>query len=176
MTWQTGSSSSHPEDLHQVSQEGQEVINSELEKLVQFLPSSAHSHWVLRVGNMSFNNETLAIRLLWLYNAGPNSLFLFLYILSFSVYLYWYLDVFPFFSLCVYIYISVLGCLYIYCFCTNFKMFMAVINASFLTLHIFSYYNHDHPTSLAFKFCWLSNYCMWLCIVLITNYISFKFF
>lgn len=59
MTWQTGSSSSHPEDLHQVSQERQEVINSELEKLVQFLPSSAHSHWVLRVGNMSFNNETL---------------------------------------------------------------------------------------------------------------------
>lgn len=56
---QTGSSSSHPEDLHQVSQERQEVINSELEKLVQFLPNSAHSHWVLRVGNMSFNNETL---------------------------------------------------------------------------------------------------------------------
>ena len=76
----------------------------------------------------------------------------------------------------VYIYISVLCCLYIYCFCTNFKMFMCIINASFLTLHIFSYYNYDHPTSLAFKFCWLSNYCMWLCIVLITNYISFKFF
>ena len=59
MTWQTGSSCSHAEDLHQVSQERQEVMNSELEKLVQFLPSIAHSHWVLRVGNMSFNNETL---------------------------------------------------------------------------------------------------------------------
>lgn len=40
MTWQTGSSSSHPEDLHQVSQERQEVIKSELEKLVQFLPAA----------------------------------------------------------------------------------------------------------------------------------------
>ena len=34
MTWQTGSSISHPEDLPQVSQEREEVINSELEKLV----------------------------------------------------------------------------------------------------------------------------------------------
>lgn len=119
MTWQTGSSSSHPEDLHQVSQERQEVINSELEKLVQFLPSSAHSHWVLRVGNMSFNNETLAIRLLWRSDSSGCIMQVLTAFFSFCIFcpsLFIFTDIWMFSLsfLYVYIYISVLGCLYIY--------------------------------------------------------------